>query len=93
MPNFHHPSQVFLKKKIFEDFSMYFYDLNLGHHGAELSWTLEPSFEQIWLGTTRQCYIPNFKHLSLMVLKKKMFKNFFMYFYGLNLGPPAMGPS
>ena len=28
----------------------------------------------------------NINHLSQMVLKKKIFKYFFMYFYGLNLG-------
>ena len=39
-----------------------------------------------------QCYIPNFKHLSQTVLKK-IFFNIFMYFYGLNLGPPGAGPS
>ena len=40
-----------------------------------------------------QCYIPNFKHLSQTGMKKKIFLNFFMYFYGLKLGPPAAGPS
>ena len=57
------------------------------------SWTLGPSFEQNWLRTTRQCYIPNFKHLSQVVLKKKIFEYFSMFFYGLNLGPPGKGPS
>ena len=37
-----------LKKKIFEYFSMYFYDLNLGPPGAGPSWNLGPSFEQTW---------------------------------------------
>ena len=33
-------SKPVLKKKIFEYFSKYFYDLNLGPPGAEPSWTL-----------------------------------------------------
>ena len=35
--------------------------------GQRPSWTLGPSFEQTWY---RQCYIPNFKHLGQVVLKK-----------------------
>ena len=71
---------------------MYFYDLNLGPPGAGPSWTLGLSFEHTWLRTTRQCYIPYFKHLSHVVLKKKMFVYIFsMYFYGSNLGPLARG--
>ena len=62
-----------MTKKIFEYFSMHFYGLNLGPPGAGLSWTLGPSFEQTWQRTTMQCYIPNFKHLSQTVLKKKIF--------------------
>ena len=57
---------------------MYFYGSNLGPPGPEPSWTLGPSFEQTWWKTTRQCYIPNFKHLSHVVLKKKIF---LIYFY------------
>ena len=38
--------------------------------GQRPSWTLGPSFEQTWKRCTRQCYIPNFKHLGLVVLKK-----------------------
>ena len=38
-----------------------------------------------------RCYIPNFKHLSQVVLKKKILKYFSVYFYGLNLGPPVQG--
>ena len=72
-------------------FSMYFYGLNLGPPAAGPSSNLGPSFEQTWLRTTRQCCIPNFKHLSQVVLKKKIYKNFYMYFYGSNLGPPARG--
>ena len=33
-----------------------------------------------WSSTTRQCYIPNIKHLSTVVLKKKSFEYFSMYF-------------
>ena len=42
--HFKHPSQVVLKKKDFEYFSMYFYDLNLGPPGVGPTWTLGPSF-------------------------------------------------
>ena len=49
--------------------------------------------KQTWLRTTKQCYIPKFKHLSQEVLMKKTFKYFSMYFYGLNLGPPVADPS
>ena len=85
IPNFKHLSQTVLKKKIFEYFSMYFYGLNLGRPAAGPFWNLGPSFEQTWYRTTRQCYIPNFKHLSQVVLKKMIFEYFSMYFYGLNL--------
>ena len=37
-----------MKEKIFEYISMHFYGLNLGAPGVGLSWTLGPSFEQIW---------------------------------------------
>ena len=72
-------SQVVLKK-IFEYFSMYFYGLNIGPPGAGPSWTQGPSFEQTWLRTTRQCYILNFRHLSQVVLKKKIFVILFYIF-------------
>ena len=39
-----------------------------------------------------KCYILNFKHLSKVVLQK-ILKVFFIYFYGLNIGPPGAGPS
>ena len=43
----------------------------------------------------RQCFKPNFKHLSLAVLKKKIteysFEYFPMYFYVSNLGPTGVG--
>ena len=92
---FKHLSQTVLKKKLFEYFSMYFHDLNIGPPGAGLSWTLGLSFEQTWQRTTRQCYLLNFKHLSQVVLKEKFFEYFSMYFYGSNLQPLArshLGP-
>ena len=85
-------SQVVLKK-IFEYLSMYFYGLNPGPPRLGPSWTLGPSFEETWKRTTRQCYIPNFKHLSQVVLKKKILEYFSMYFYGLNLSPTSKGQS
>ena len=43
-------SQVVLKEKIFEYFSKYFYDLNLGPPGTGSSWTLGPSFDKLGNG-------------------------------------------
>ena len=97
IPNFKHLSQVLLKK-FFKYFYMYFYGSNLGPPSQTPSWTLGPSFEQTWYRCTRQCYIPNFKHLSQVILKK-IFQYFYMFFYGSNLGPPGqtqswtLGPS
>ena len=45
-------------------FSVYFFDLNLGHPGEDPFWTLGPLFDQTRLSTTRQYYIPNFKRVS-----------------------------
>ena len=73
-------------------FFIYFYGLNIGPPGAGPSCIQGPSFEQTWLRTTRKCYVPNFKHLSQVVLKK-IFEYFSMYFYGLNLGSPGKEPS
>ena len=72
---------------------MYFFDLNLGPPGAGPSWNLGPSFEQTWRRTTTQCNIPNFKHLSQVVLKKKFFEYFYKYFDYLNIASPGAGPS
>ena len=36
-----------------------------------------------------KCFISNLKHLSQVVLKKKISEYFSIYFYGLNLGPPG----
>ena len=91
MSNFKHLSRVVLKKKIFEYFTMHFYGSNLGHPGPGPSWTLGPSFEQTTKRTTRQCYIPYFKHLSQVVLKKDL--EYISMHYGMNLGPPDTGPS
>ena len=46
------------------------------------------TFEQIWLRTTRQYYIPNLKHLSQAILEEAIFK----YFSFLNTRPPVAGP-
>ena len=88
-----HATIQIMTKKIFEYFSMHFYGLNLGPPGAGLSWTLGPSFEQTWYRTTMQCYIPNFKHSKPNSSEEEHFLIFYMYFYGLNLGPPAARPS
>ena len=65
--------------------------LKLGTPGQRPSWTLGPSFEQTWYRCTRQCYIPNFKHLGHVVLKKKIFQYISVHFHGSNLGPLARG--
>ena len=53
--------------------------------------TLGPPFAQTWYRTTRQWYIPNFKHPSQVVLKIKIFEYTSMHFYGSNLGLPGPG--
>ena len=70
-------------------FLMYFY--GPGTPWGRAIFEPGPSFEQTWYRTTRQRYIPNFKHLSQVVLKKKIFEYFSMHFYGLNLGPLLRG--
>ena len=70
-------------------FFMYFYDSNQGTPGPGPSWFLGPLFKQTWKKITRQCHIPKFKHLSHVLLKKKIFEYFFLYFYGSNIGPPG----
>ena len=80
-----------LKEKIFKIFFMYFYDLNLGPPGAGSSWNLGPSFEQPWQRIMRQCYIPNFKQLRQVVLKKK-FLNIYVFLW-LEPRTPGQRPS
>ena len=86
MSNFKHLSQVVRKNKIFEYFSMYFYGLNLGcpARGHLESW--DPYLRKKTLyRITSQCYIPNSKHLSQVVLKKKIL-NIFLCIYILYPG-------
>ena len=71
-------------------FYTYFYDSNLGLSGAGPFCT--PPFEYIWQKTTRQCYILNFKIWAKWFWRRR-FWIFFYIFYGLNLGPPCLGPS
>ena len=66
-----------------EDFLIFFY---------AFLW-FEPTTPDQRPSWTRQCYVPNFKHLGQVVLKKKIFEYISMHFYGLNLGPPGAGPS
>ena len=75
LPNFMHLRQMVLKKNI-SIFSEYFFGLNSGHLAEAPFWSLGPLFEYSRLSTLRQCYIPNFKQLSL---KKKIFKLFFLH--------------
>ena len=77
----------------FEKRFIYFYGLNLGPlvrgHLAPRDLQLNKICKRI-LG---KCFISNLKHLSQVVLKKKIFEYFSIYFYGLNLGPLGAGPS
>ena len=68
--------------------SMHIYGSNLGPFCAGPSWTLGPWFEQIWLRTTRQCYVSNFKDMSQAVLEK----NICRYISLLNRSPPPPPP-
>ena len=56
-------------------------------------WYLRPPFEQSQKSSTMKSSIPNFKHLSQVVLQKKIFEYFSTSFYGMNLGPPGKDPS
>ena len=42
--------------------------------------TPRTSFEQTWYRSTRRCYIPNIKALYLLLLEKKIFKDFPIFF-------------
>ena len=86
IPHFKHLSKVVLKKKIFLIFSMYCYGSKLGPLCRGHLRPCDLDLNKL-VKNTRQCYIPNFKYISQVVLKKKFF-NIFMYFYGLDpLGP------
>ena len=85
MPYLKHLSQAILEEKIFKYISF----LKPKNPATGPFSTPGPPFEQTWQRSTRQCYILNFKHLSQVVLEKKIFEYFSMYFYGSNLGPPA----
>ena len=57
----------------FEKVFIYFYGLNLGPPGAGPSCTQGPSLNKIGKRSLGKCFISNFKHLSHVVLKKKIF--------------------
>ena len=71
-------------------FYIYFYDLNLGPQVQDHLGPSDLHFIKLEKRTTKQCYIPNFQHLSQVILKK-IFELFSMYFYGLTLGPLPRG--
>ena len=62
---------------------MYFYGSSQRPSGAGPFWTLRPSFDQTWLKTTRQCYLPVllFKHLGQVVLRS----NFLIIFLCISI--------
>ena len=74
------------KKKILEYTTKHLYGSNRGPSGARPSWTLVPCFEPTWYKITWQCYIPNIKHLSQVVLE-----NILKYISFLNPRPPSQG--
>ena len=82
-----------LKKKTFEYFYV-FYGLNLGplvwsHMGPRdlcLNKKIKRSLDM-------QCYIPNLMHLSKVVLKKKIFKIFFLCILWFEPMTPVAGSS
>ena len=86
IPYFKHLGRVVRKKKNLEYITKHLYGSNLGPSGAGPSWTLVPWFEQTWYKITWQCYIPNFKHLSQVVLEKIL-----KYISFLNPRPPSQG--
>ena len=75
-------------------FFMYFFYSNLEPPGAGPSWIQGPLFEQTCKGPLdMQCNIPNFKYLSKVVLKKKIFYFFSYVFLWLKTNIPVAGPS
>ena len=84
MINFKHLSQAILEKKIFTYISC----LNPRPYIKGPFWTLGPPSEQIYQRSHRQCYIFNFKHLSQVVQKKKIFFLFFYVFQWFQPGTP-----
>ena len=48
-------------------------------------------FNKIGKKSLGKCFLSNLKHLSQVVLKKKISEYFSIYFYGLNLGRPHLG--
>ena len=73
---------------------MYFYNLNLGPHGAEQSWTLGPSFEQTWYKDHYAMLPTNFQASKSSGSEKEDFWIFFLFFF-LWLEPrtPGQKPS
>ena len=70
--------------------SLEFKSSNPKPSAAELFWYLRPPFEQTQKSSTMQSTIPNFKHLSQVVLKQKIFFILPMYFYASNPGAPGV---
>ena len=90
--NFKHLSQVVLKQKIVFIFSYVLLMFKLRTPpGVGPFWTMGMWFENPWERTIWQCYISNFMHLGQVVLKKKIFLLFSMYFSDMNLGVSRAG--
>ena len=70
--NVKHLMQVVLKENIFNSFAMYCYASNTQPSGIGPFWTPGSSFYQSLLRTTKQYFIPNFQHLSQVVLKNSL---------------------
>ena len=71
---------------VVEDFFLHiFYGSKTKTSVAEQFWILGPSFDTS--KSSRHCFIPYFKYLSQVVLKKKLFEYFSMYLYGSSPRP------
>ena len=79
IPNFKHLGVEVLKRRFLMFFLLLFISFLYTHTRTscgEPLWTQSSSVEQTWQSTTRQCYIPTFKHLSQAVLKKNLYEYF-----------------
>ena len=68
-----------LEKKIFKSFPLYF-NVKLLTLGAGPFLTPGGFFQQYIWRTSRCCYIPNMNALGFVVLEKKIFNSFPIYF-------------
>ena len=75
-------------KEILKYFFMYFYDWNLGPSGTSLLGPWDPHLNKFGIGSLCNAICLNFKHLSHVVLKMKLFE----YFLWFEPRTPRPGP-